>query len=635
MVKFAILPLQGEWILRQAILTFYHLDIHNSDRIGNGEGIMGRHQWHWALCAPILLILLLIAFPARSRTKDAVEGLHFTTVGRMDGGVYVRINRHIVDTRQFARIFGTDMFRIRRDNPTKTLALCRVDGGWQRARVRSNAIEADRASDAYWDTYCPNEADRYVYLIPRETLIMTENANSGSSSSVDTSTGTSSAPLVAVFGSGSPSSTGAGDSVAERIQACTTPKCVWSIVSPLAPNVQWEASAPPPRADSLAKQIEACDTQRCVLDIVIPLNPHVGWRNIIIPPGINTVANDPAIETPAPAPLASGALPNAPSGQEGAPSGDASELENQLIELENQLIELESQRQEMTMWLVLTLVLFAVTVVVLVRKIFRRREEIEDLRREVDSREERIRFLVYESQKVGRDLTTTRNECSEIREVSNRTTGTLQRNLTERAEQIEDLRAEIRVAAERAAQRDDVIRLSVEGLCLKLGIGTIGSTEEGLRRMELVLGRIGEMLKRGWSSVAIEKLRLSEEGTYTLEELLQHTLSALPRIQEILAKNDEEAVRLRKELLELKRGGSSWGERFLAGANALIESNRGKREIEFSQEEFDALQALMNAITLSALFVREDGDRVSVIIQDPPVSEPPRSQTPHLRAVKT
>lgn len=632
-MKFAILPLRGEWILRQAILTFYRSNIYNSDRIGKGEGIMGRRQWHWALCAPILLILLLIAFPARSRTKDAVEGLHFTTIGRTDSGAYVRINRHIVDTRQFARLFGTDMFRIRRDNPTKTLALCRVDGGWQRARVRSNAIEADRASDAYWDTYCPNEADRYVYLIPRETLIMTESANSGSSSSVDTSTGTSSTPLSAVFGSGSPSHAGAGDPLAEQIQACTTPKCVWSIVSPLAPNVRWEA--PAARVDPLAKQIEACDTQRCVLDLVIPVNSRVGWRNIIVPPGIATVANDPATEAPAPAPLASGALPNAPSGQEGAPSGNASELENQLIELENQLIKLESQRQEMTMWLVLTLVLFAVTVVVLVRKIFRRREEVEDLRREFDSREERIRFLVQESQKVGRDLATTRNECSEIREVSNRTTGTLQRNLTERAEQIEDLRAEIRVAAERAAQRDDVIRLSVEGLCLKLGIGTIGSTEEGLRRMELVLGRIGEMLKRGWLSVAIEKLRLSEEGTYTLEELLQHTLSALPRIQEILTKNDEEAVRLRKELLELKRGGSSWGERFLAGANALIESNRGKREIEFSQEEFDALQALMNAITLSTLFVCEDGDRVSVIIQDPPVSEPPRSQTPHLRAVKT
>ncbi len=220
-------------------------------------------------------------------------------------------------------------------------------------------------------------------------------------------------------------------------------------------------------------------------------------------------------------------------------------------------------------------------------------------------------------------------------EESNQALRVLKGNLAERGEQIESLRATMRATAERVAQRDDTIRLSVENLCLKLGIGTISSTEEGLQRMELVLGRIGEMLKRGWSSVAIEKLRLSEEGTYTLEELLQHTLSALPRIQEILAKNDEEAIRLRKELLELKRGGSSWGERFLAGANALIENNRGKREIEFSQEEFDALQALMNAITLSTLFVCEDGDRVSVIIQDPPVSEPPRSQTPHLRAVKT
>lgn len=584
---------------------------------------MGRRQWHWALCAPIMLILLLIAFPARSRTKDAVEGLHFTTVSRTDGGAYVRINRHIVDTRQFARLFGTDMFRIRRDNPTKTLALCRVDGGWQRARVRSGSIEADRASDAYWDAYCPNEADRYVYLIPRETLIMTENANSGSSSSMDTSTGTSSAPLTAVFGSGSLSNVGAGDSVAERIQACTTPKCVWSIVNPLAPNVRWEA--PAARTDPLTKQIESCDTQRCVLDLVIPLNPQVGWRNIIIPPGIATVADEPVAEIPAPAHPASGALPNAPSGQEGASSGDASGLKNQLIKL-------ESQRQEMTMWLVLTLVLFVVTVVLLARKVFRRREEVEDLRREFDSREERIRFLVQESQIVGRGLTTKKDECDELRQ----TTDTLQRNLAERDEQIESFRTTMRATAERVAQRDDAIRLSAENLCLKLGIGAIGSTEEGLQRMELVLGRIGEMLKRGWSSVAIERLRLPEEGTYTLEDLLQHTLGALPRIQDILANNDEEAVRLRRELLELKRVGSSWGERFLAGANALIENNRGKKEIEFTPEEFDALQALINAVTLSTLYVREDGDRVSVIIQDPPpVSEPPRSQAPHLRAVKT
>lgn len=161
----------------------------------------------------------------------------------------VQINGHIVSVPVFAQSLGTDMFRIREENSTMTLALCRLKGKWTRARIRPGHIESDRASNAYWNSVCVEEERRYVYLIPGSVLTITSSSEGVVVEPVDTSQ----APTEVSVPAGNSPQVPSRSVVA---QECTNDHCTRmgtmdanSMFAPLAPIKQ----SPPetaPRAES-------------------------------------------------------------------------------------------------------------------------------------------------------------------------------------------------------------------------------------------------------------------------------------------------------------------------------------------------------------------------------------------------
>lgn len=597
---------------------------------------MKRSRWYVALFAPLWLILLTIVSPAQARGFDAVEGVHFTTVSRSSAIARVRINRHIIDTRQFAESFGTNMFRIRTENPANTLALCRVNGVWKRARVRPDFIEADRASNAYWDEHCPNEADRYVYLIPGETLVMSINASLGDVGVMNPAADVQAAPS-ADAGTVLNADAGMavmGDPLAAQIAACTTPSCVWALVSPLAPNVKW--STPGASSDSLTAQIKDCDTQRCVLDLVIPLSSNgIEWRNIIASPNTDTAGQviDTATFTgvatvPSALPSASPVLVTHTASVVSSSSGSEEALKAQV----------NQARVGFGFMFVLAIVALGMLIYTVIRN---RREvnslrgivdaDVQGLREKIQRRDEHIGTLTKENAQVlGRAVEAELRVAALERE-------SVHLSAAHRRE-VEIADQNLIALQERTSNRNAITLRTMNGLCARFGLESVDSVEEGAKRLGMVIGRIEDILKRDLSRASVDAVHLKENRSYTFEELVDHVVRALPSIEKVLAGHregvlhlqqenlslTEEVTQLRRENLKLKesRGGDSesWGEQFRRGAQAFLDSNRSSdKPIALTEEEFAVLQALVNAARVRALRAHDnEGNEVSVFIQEPP-----------------
>lgn len=122
-----------------------------------------------ALIALIIATLLVVS-PAFAQDA-AKEGENvFVVKGENPEWTYVKIGeRANLDTDSFGKLFDTDAASIRADNPTKTLAVCRVS----RSRfVMQSGIRSpeDRARQDVWRN-CPAENQK-VYLVPGETMVL-------------------------------------------------------------------------------------------------------------------------------------------------------------------------------------------------------------------------------------------------------------------------------------------------------------------------------------------------------------------------------------------------------------------------------------------------------------------------------
>jgi hypothetical protein len=610
-----------------------------------------------ALFVP-LLVILLIGSSAKAGNLDPVEGIHFTVLSETtEGGSAVRtvrIDRQIPDTPRFASQFRTDMFRIRTENPTVTLALCHEGGKYTRARVRPDFIEADRASNAYWDSNCPEETNQYVYLIPGERITMTMDAglenlgsvpavaaapsaarDTGAASDMDADAGMAEAPS-------------ASDPIVAQLNACTTRACVWNIVSPLAPNVQWTGPATAV-ADPLATQIKACDTQRCVLDLVIPVaDQGISWRDVIASKSVvanqatGTATATDVSSAPSAAPVVATTVIH---------QSDAGE-----VELRDQLRTANAQFHGA---IILALALFALLVVVIWRNRAlntRIRElkavqdgNVEELRQTVRLREEAIEDIAQRSAEAeGRAARANAQVAAlelEVHQLSMAHRAALAHATKEGTRIASELRSEAEAERRMVAARDAITLHAVERLCARFGLEDVASTEDRLNRLDRVIGRLEEMLKQGWSSASIEAVRLDPDRSYALEDLLTHALNALPHLERILASHRAAASELRGEVLALKSGARDPS--LLTGLRRFVERNGStERVVLGSPEDQEAIQEFVALIFRgnSQLMVAdpETGEMAETWIDLPrdtkvPSVRPPSPSEPsrHLRAVKT
>jgi hypothetical protein len=118
-----------------------------------------------------LAVAILWVGAANAQGEKAEEGINFKVVrGENPSWTYVKIAKVDVNTPSLAAIFGTDMYSIRADNPTKTLALCCGEHG--QCKWSPVATVEDRANDAVWKN-CP-ESNQYVYMVPNEVIVITD-----------------------------------------------------------------------------------------------------------------------------------------------------------------------------------------------------------------------------------------------------------------------------------------------------------------------------------------------------------------------------------------------------------------------------------------------------------------------------
>jgi hypothetical protein len=111
-----------------------------------------------------------------------VEGRDFWYIkGSNPGSTYFHVKDGVnVNTELLAEMLHVEPFSIRADNPTKTLALCKLprDKSNPRAGIKFVMGEGihtpeDRASNAVWFSICPEAENQYVYLVPGENIEIT------------------------------------------------------------------------------------------------------------------------------------------------------------------------------------------------------------------------------------------------------------------------------------------------------------------------------------------------------------------------------------------------------------------------------------------------------------------------------
>jgi hypothetical protein len=146
---------------------------------------------------------------ANAQGEKAEEGINFKVVrGENPSWTYVKIAKVDVNTPSLAAIFGTDMYSIRADNPTKTLALCCSERG--QCKWSPVASVEDRANNAVWKN-CP-ESNQYVYMVPNETIVLTGSKHLSFSQK---------------------------QRKIEEMQTCKDAACVMNAAKVLVPNADW------------------------------------------------------------------------------------------------------------------------------------------------------------------------------------------------------------------------------------------------------------------------------------------------------------------------------------------------------------------------------------------------------------
>ncbi|HWQ99867.1 MAG TPA: hypothetical protein VN397_03415, partial [Candidatus Methylomirabilis sp.] len=136
---------------------------------------MKAHTWKrvWVAFITVVFTLLGLASPALALNGHPVEGEHYKIVrGTNPGSTYLKVTAGVnINTPLLAEALRTTPHDIRADNPTKTIALCHVQGDGYRMGTGIDS-PAKRASNAVWQT-CPDPKAQYVYIIPGEVIEIT------------------------------------------------------------------------------------------------------------------------------------------------------------------------------------------------------------------------------------------------------------------------------------------------------------------------------------------------------------------------------------------------------------------------------------------------------------------------------
>lgn len=566
-----------------------------------------------------LLLILLSACPAWAGDYDAKEGDHFVIISRTveDGKEkqVVRIDRHIVDTRQFAALLGTDMFRIRADNLTKTLALCHVGGPfpWRRKLVRREFVEEDRASSEYWDKYCPDQAQRYVYMIPgEEIVIMTTQQERESSGGENVN---SDGPVNSGAEIGAPTAVVAAPqmNLSDQIAACHTPKCVWDLVSPIASNVTWPSVQPKP----LPATNDAPPASPLPM-----MGTQMMWSDPLMA-DLHACTNlDCITATLRFASISDASLTQGTEHQSSQSVGVPSRRE---VMLETALTS-----QSIGFYLAVGIALVAcVMVLILARRetkmrryyeyrlennddaLYVRNRELEESLRQQEERfaekvEEslanarRATSLAQDAAEANQSLTRLLHSCvnqgerielpetASTREhviVLEQAIGSLRRKLyremsvmvtglnkeaklsinshdagTYKLMQtalIQDLRLAIRAYIDTTVEeRDIALQREVARACRLVGVRHIASTEEGLQQLSASLSYMSSEFARLWEGTSIERIKFQGTENPELTHWVRHLESALPQIETMFSAYSAEVERLRTEAIGLKSGSS-------------------------------------------------------------------------------
>src|SRR3989344_377466 len=127
----------------------------------------------WVVFIAVVFTLLGFTSPALALNGHPVEGEHYRIVrGSNPGSTYLKVTPGVnINTPLLAEALHTAPHDIRADNPTKTLALCHVQGDGYRMGSGINSPER-RASNSVWQS-CPDVKEQYVYIIPGETIEIT------------------------------------------------------------------------------------------------------------------------------------------------------------------------------------------------------------------------------------------------------------------------------------------------------------------------------------------------------------------------------------------------------------------------------------------------------------------------------
>ncbi|MCW1891970.1 MAG: hypothetical protein KIH65_001870 [Candidatus Uhrbacteria bacterium] len=569
-----------------------------------------------------LLLILLSACPAWAGDYDAKEGDHFAIISRMveDGKErqVVRIHRHIVDTRQFAALFGTDMFRIRADNLTKTLALCHVGGPfpWRRKLVRREFVEEDRASSEYWDRHCPDQAQRYVYMIPGEEIVIMTTQGIQEREPSGGGNVNSDGPVNSGADIGVPTAVVAAPqmNLSDQIAACRTPKCVWDLVSPIASSVTWPSAQPKP--------LPATNDAPSASPLPMMMGTGMMWSDPLMA-DLHACTNlDCITATLRFASISDTSLTQGTEHQSSQSVGVPSRREV--------MLETALTTQSIGFYLAVGIALVAcVMVLIMARRetkmrryyeyrlennddaLYVRNRELEESLRQQEARfaekvgeslanARRATSLAQDAAEANQSLTRLLHSCVnqgeriELPETAStrehvtaleQAIGSLRRKLyremsvmvtglnkearlsidshntgTYKLMQtalIQDLRFAIRAYIDTTLEeRDAALQRDVTRICRLIGVNHIASTEEGLQHLSACLAWMSSEFARMWEGTSIERVKFQGAEVPEFTYWVRHLESALPQIETMLSAYSAEVERLRTEAIGLKSSSS-------------------------------------------------------------------------------
>lgn len=205
----------------------------------------------------IVWTTFVVVHPSFAQGDHAREGVNFKIVqGENPDWTYAKISKEAnLNTPSFAAAMNTDMHSIRADNPTKTLAVCKVGNRWNIASgIKSPEA---RATNAIWQN-CP-EANQYVYLVPGETIVLKGKKHLTFSQK---------------------------QAKIEEIQSCEDANCVKEATTVLAPDVDWSVLGTQEPAEPVGPVAEEPrePEEDAVIPPVAPALPSEGDGAAMTPP---------------------------------------------------------------------------------------------------------------------------------------------------------------------------------------------------------------------------------------------------------------------------------------------------------------------------------------------------------------